>query len=202
MPELSKREKVIFIVLVFVTIGFLAMSYYAFFGRKEEIAFKLQADPAIPVGILDNEENFEDKSQIVIHIVGAVKNPGVYTLLEGDRVKDAIEIAGGALIDANLDGLNLAQKLQDEDKLYVPREGETEEETINGIISQDDGKVNINKAGLEELKTLPGIGPVMAQNIIDYRENNGPFKKLEDIKNVSGIGEKKFEQIRDKISIR
>ncbi|WP_245984593.1 helix-hairpin-helix domain-containing protein [Biomaibacter acetigenes] len=149
---------------------------------------------------------------MVVYVTGAVKNPGVYTLEDGMRVKDAIDLAGGILPEADLLRLNLAKKLHDEDKLYVPKIGEVSSEQpgqeslivadgTGGISSYSDGKININTASLSELDTLPGIGPTTAQKIIDYRTQNGPFKSIEDIKNVSGIGEKKFEQIKDKIKV-
>lgn len=208
MTELSKREKIILGLLVAVLLGFCIMTYYAFFKDQNEIAFKFEDEPTVPVEADGNSKTKDDKEDIVVYVIGAVKTPGVYSLQEDSRIKDAIEIAGGPLEDADLLILNLAEKLQDEDKLYVPRQGEINKDVQNisdqnfGISSKDDDKVNINTATLEELKTLPGIGPATAQKIIDHRSENGLFKTIEDIKNVSGIGDKKFEQIKEKITAR
>jgi len=205
MFDFSKREKILLGLLLVLIISVVTISYYAFFRKEPEVAFKLQEEPAIPVTAPVQTQ------KIVVHVAGAVKNPGVYTLEEGQRVKDAIEVAGGPLPEADLLRLNLAQKLQDEDKLYVPKIGETpeqpEQENISygatvGIVTKNDGKININTADETELIKLPGIGPATAQKIIDYRKTNGSFKSIEEIKNVSGIGDKKFEQIKDKIKVK
>jgi len=205
MLDFSKREKILLSLLLLLIISIIAISYYAFFKKEPEIAFKFQDEPAVPVTAPVQTE------KIVVYVVGAVKNPGVYTLDEGRRVKDAIEIAGGPLPEADLQRLNLAQKMNDEDKLYVPRIGETSEQSDQengfyeptvGIVTKNDGKININTADEAELTKLPGIGPATAQKIIDYRTNKGPFKSIEEIKNVSGIGDKKFEQLKDKIKVK
>lgn len=208
MTELSKREKILLSFLIVVLLGFFIIAYYTFFKDQNEITFKFEDEPAIPVEATENNENKNDKEDIMVYVIGAVKFPGVYSLEEGSRVKDAIEIAGGPLEDSDLIVLNLAEKLQDEDKLYVPKQGEIDEKIQNiadqnfGISTKDDGKININTATIEELKTLPGVGPATAQKIIEYRSESGFFKTIEDIKNVSGIGDKKFEQIKEKITIR
>lgn len=206
--DLSKREKIFLSLLVAVLLGFFILAYYTFFKDQNEIAFKFEDEPAIPVEANENNENKNDKEDIMVYVIGAVKSPGVYSLEDGARIKDAIDIAGGPLEDADLLVLNLAEKLQDEDKLYVPKQGEVDVDAEKmpdanfGISSKDDGKININTATLEDLKTLPGIGPATAQKIIEYRSENGLFQTIEDIKNVSGIGEKKFEQIKEKITAR
>lgn len=120
MFDFSKREKILLGLLLALIISVVSITYYAFFRKSPEIAFKLQDEPAIPV-----TAPVMEVEKIVVHVAGAVKNPGVYTLEEGKRVKDAIEIAGGHLPEADLLRLNLAQKLHDEDKLYVPKIGET-----------------------------------------------------------------------------
>lgn len=206
MFDFSKREKILLGLLLILTISTISISYYAFFKKEPEIAFKLEDTPAVPV-----TAPVAEAEKIVVHVAGAVKNPGVYILEEGQRVKDAIDIAGGPLPEADLLRLNLAQKIHDEDKLYVPKIGETPEQSEQendlygatvGISSKNDGKVNINTADETELTKLPGIGPATAQKIIDYRTTNGSFKSIEDIKKVSGIGDKKFEQLKDKIKVK
>jgi competence protein ComEA len=145
---------------------------------------------------------------IVVHVVGAIARPGVYYLPAGSRVQDAIQAAGGLLPEANSQVLNLAALLQDGGRVSVP----TAPPALPpmGTISQPDVRsptlgiqypININTASLAELDSLPGIGPITAQLIIDYRENKGPFKSIEDIMNVSGIGPKTFEEIKDLITV-
>lgn len=143
---------------------------------------------------------------ILVHIAGQVNSPGLLKLKEGDRVYDAIELAGGLKNEADLGRINLARKLADEEKVYIPKLGEELEETTNDYVklSGDGGinsKIDINSASKEDLMTLPGIGDKTADKIINYRLEN-KFKKVEDIKNVSGIGDKKFEQIEALIRVR
>lgn len=210
MSELSRREKILLVLLIAAVLGFCVMAYYAFYEKQNEVIFDLDdEDPSVPVeSSVEDQADGKKNQDILVYVVGAVKSPGVYTLNEGSRVKDAIEIAGGPLSDADLLVLNLAEKLQDEDKIYIPKQGEVDEVTQGkssqniGLSSKDDGKININTADISELEILPGIGPATAQKIIDYRNENGRFKSIEEIKNVSGIGDKKFEQIKDKITSR
>ncbi len=178
----------------------------------------------------DNTEDskigiLEKKKTVTVHVIGEVNSPGVVTLEEGARIIDAINASGGKTEEADLSKINLAYIIEDGVQIYVPSITETskigenkEDDEIkyitdgpgDGIIisspSQDkeDEKqvmVNINTANLEKLKTLPGIGDSTAQKIIDYREQNGKFKTIEDLKNVSGIGESKFNNIKDKITV-
>lgn len=152
--------------------------------------------------------------ELAVHVAGAVSNPGVYYFPEGTRIIAAVEKAG-PLPEADLNSLNLAQQLVDGSKIYVPRQGEASQSSDSSIsqnrnpfagsasTSQNDAKkVNINTASADELdKTLPGIGPTLAQRIVDYRDQHGPFRSPEDLKNVSGIGERRFEQIKDLVTI-
>lgn len=154
---------------------------------------------------LEFEEFEEVKGPVIVDVKGAVSTPGLYETKEGDRVLDAIALAGGLLEIADEKQINLAQKVFDEMVIYVPEKGESDEgfPSIMGgsADGRSDGKVNINRADSSELETLPGIGPAKAQAIVDYREQQGPFKKVEDIQNVSGIGEKTFEKLEDSISV-
>ncbi len=143
---------------------------------------------------------------IVVYITGAVPRPGVYALAQGSRVQDAISAAGGFLADADKTGLNLARALEDGEQLDIaytsgsspvigtPIPAPTEAPSNSELI-------NINTASQTELESLPGIGPTTAQKIIAYREANGPFAKIEDIVNVSGIGPGTFEKIKDLITV-
>jgi competence protein ComEA len=139
---------------------------------------------------------------IRVHVSGAVRHPDVYELPPGSIVKDAIEVAGGPASDADLDGVNLAVELRDQQQVYVPRQGEVAPMApAVGGGGAPAGPVNINTATATELETLPGVGPKTAEAIVEYREANGPFGSIEDIMNVPGIGEGTFEKIRDGITV-
>lgn len=160
--------------------------------------------------ISSNVEN----EKIKIYITGEVNKPGVYELKVNSRVEDAITIAGGTTSNANLQDVNLAFILDDAMKIYIPNKNDiTEEKPIissdssssvalsSGNDSSNSSKININKATLSDLEKIPGVGPSIAQKIITYREENGKFSSIDDLKNVSGIGSKKFETIKDYISV-
>lgn len=145
-----------------------------------------------------------------VHVAGAVVRPGVYNLDDGSRVADAIEAAGGFLVEADKNSLNLAAFLEDGERLDVPYVAGfvAEEEQGFVVISEGtpsplagDGLININTASIEELDKLPGIGQTTAIRIIDYRTLNGPFAAIEDIINVSGIGTATYEEIKDLITV-
>jgi competence protein ComEA len=139
---------------------------------------------------------------INVYVSGAVRKPDVYALPLNSIVKDAITAAGGATADADLDRINLATRLADQMQVYVPRQGEAAPPPSNG--SSPDSpteKININTGSVEELDKLPGIGPAIAKAIIDYRTKYGPFKKIEDINAVKGIGDALFEKIKDQITV-
>ncbi len=150
---------------------------------------------------------------VVVHVSGAVADPGVYALPTGSRVKDAIESAGGLSPDASIQGLNLAAQLQDGDLIWIPAIPKANPETSNPdkIPSEDQapistpastGLININTATLEELDTLPGIGPVKAQSIIDHRNEHGPFNSIEAIQDVVGIGPVTYEGLKELITVQ
>lgn len=130
---------------------------------------------------------------LVVHVSGAVNNPGVYTMPSGSRIQDAIDAAGGPSKNADIHRLNLAEILFDGRKVHVPSL-DTQKE------SEEDGLVNINTATAKELETLPNIGPSRAQKIIQYRETHGPFSSIEEITKVSTIGPKIFDSIKDLIT--
>ena len=154
----------------------------------------------------------EEINYIVLHITGEVKNPGVIQLEENSRLIDAIEKAGGLTENADVDKINLAYMVSDGQKIYVPsiydKEGKNyitqdsgENVIVNDFTLKSNSKVNINTALQTELETLKGIGPSMALKIIKYRKENGKFNSIEEIKNVPGIGDAKFEAIKDDICI-
>lgn len=158
------------------------------------------------------ETNIQDFQQkCIVYVCGNVKNPGVYELLPGSRINDALVLAGGALPGSDLNSINLAEKISDGQKIYIPKIGEVQSQsslssstggTKQETISEDERKININTATKEELKTLNRIGDKLAERIIEYRQKHGPFKSIEEIKNVNGIGEKIFESIKDSITVQ
>ena len=148
---------------------------------------------------------------ILVHVAGAVREPGVYALMPDDRVLDAVEAAGGLSADADVDQVNLADHLQDAMRLYIPAKGEATPAAptpipavrSGGVIGvQASGLVNINSASQAELETLPHIGEALAGRIIAYRQANGPFERSEDIMQVAGIGDKTYADLRDLITVQ
>ncbi|WP_336046347.1 helix-hairpin-helix domain-containing protein [Solibacillus ferritrahens] len=159
------------------------------------------------------ETEMEDTPQtIIVDVKGAVKFPGVYTLSEEQRIIDAIEAAGGYTDDANPMLINHAQKLQDEMVVYIPNSSEDALEEMELFLQMTEinstssgnssGKININKAAESELTQLPGIGPSKASAIIQHRSEQGNFRTVEDLKQVTGIGDKTFEQLKDLIDVK
>jgi competence protein ComEA len=148
---------------------------------------------------------------IIVDVRGAVNKPGVYTLPSGSRVQDALVLAGDVTSSADTRPLNLARRLNDGEQIYVPRIGEVTPTVVaapgrgvplNAPTKIPGGKININTGTLAELDTLPGIGPAIAQRILDYRAQNGDFKTSEDLKKVRGIGDAVFDQIKDLIAVQ
>lgn len=157
---------------------------------------------------VENKEN-EDNSSKMCQIDGCVNKPGVYSFKKDDRIKDIIDLAGGFTKDADTKSINLAMKLKDEMKIFIPSKNEISKlqnhNTENSqIVTLKDNNstnlVNINTADSNKLQTLPGIGPSKAKKIIEFREKN-QFKKIEELKNVDGIGEKTFESLKSLITI-
>ena len=152
----------------------------------------------------EKEEPLE-QDLITVDVKGAVKSPGIYNLPVGSRVHDAVQKAGGLTEEADSKSLNLAQKVSDEALVYVPSKGEeaTSQQTASGTppSSSKEKKVNLNKASLEELKQVKGLGGKRAQDIIDHREANGKFKSVDELKKVSGIGAKTIEKLKDYVTV-
>ena len=151
-----------------------------------------EAEPVI----VENVE--ESLSKIVVHVAGAVEKPGVYTLQEGERVEDALQMAG-VLLDADIDALNRASVLSDGQKIVVPVKNAGNQQMEKEAV--EDGLISINQADLNQLMTLPGIGEVKAQAILEYRTQHGGFSSIEELRQVNGIGESIFSQIKNKIKI-
>ena len=155
-----------------------------------------------------SSENEDQAAEVVVYVCGEVNDPGVYHLPNKSRVCDAIESAGGMTDDAGRDFWNLASEVYDSQMIYVPTKEEVESGNVpkpdtenTDVSSGDSSKININTASKEELMTLAGIGESKADNIIKYRQENGSFSSVEDLTNVSGIGESIFNKIKDSITV-
>jgi competence protein ComEA len=152
-------------------------------------------------------------AEVVVHVSGAVKQAGVYRLAPDSRVADAIEQAGGASENADLDALNLAEPLQDGQKIHVPRKGEASAPTTASVSPPRTPRrapqaaavqfpINLNTATAEQLEAIPGIGPVLAQRIIEYRQTHGRFQSVDELLEVRGIGPKRLESMRPYVTVR
>ena len=153
----------------------------------------------------EEKEESPEQDLITVDVKGAVKSPGIYDLPVGSRVHDAVQKAGGLTDEADSKSLNLAQKVSDEALVYVPTKGEeaASQQVASGTTASTskDKKVNLNKASLEELKQVKGLGGKRAQDIIDHREPNGKFKSVDELKKVSGIGAKTIEKLKDYVTV-
>ena len=157
------------------------------------------------------EGSEKDKSKVTVDVKGAVVKPGVYTLKASARVTDAIQEAGGMTEDADAKSVNLAASLSDEEVIYVAtkdenlsvlgQSGTSQVSDKGGQTNAKDGKINLNTATAEELQTISGIGAKRAEDIIAYRESHGGFQSVDDLKNVSGIGDKTLDKIRESIYV-
>ena len=183
-----------------VVIG-IAVLFFWFHGYDEEPQLKSNAE-----GTSSESSQYSEKpddsvqeEDIYVDIDGAIKNPGVYKVSEGTRLFQVIELAGGLKENASTESLNRAETLYDGQKITIySTDTQNYEESPNDT---KNGRVNINTADSITLQTIPGIGPSKAERIIDYRNTEGKFKKIEDIKNVTGIGDATFENIKDYITV-
>lgn len=153
----------------------------------------------------DREEAGAGDRLLQVHIAGAVAAPGVYELAEGARAVDGVNAAGGAVPEADLDRINLAAPLQDGQQLYVPRRGEETPSTGAGAPGEEPpgamARVNVNRAGVDALQQVPGIGPVLAARIVAYRQAHGPFQSVDELTRVQGIGPRSLENMRPYIYV-
>lgn len=182
------------VLLLLVSVGGLL-------PKKEEAVEETEA-AVTTVMAEKTEESTTLEAVIFVDIKGEVKKPGVYQMKVGDRVKDAIDAAGGLTAEADSQKVNLAQRVEDQMVIVVPKVGEEAEAIPAGATSKEvakEGKVNINTATVEELKTLKGVGEKKAEAIIEYRKKNGSFKTKEDLMKVRGIGKKLFESFEERI---
>ena len=156
----------------------------------------------------ETDDDAKENEAMKVHITGQINREGVYEIKDGDRLEDLINKAGGLSPDADSKSLNLAMKLEDQMKIYIPSKDEildqedasTDQIISNADLSSQEGKININEASKEELMTLPNIGEKRAQAIIDYRQSK-KFETIEEIKNVTGIGDKFYQAMQDLITV-
>ena len=187
------RNKILYILIVLVFLGV----FWGWYHFKEVSDATIQVSDSVSLNKEEDEAGKSEQGEMMVHITGAVNQPGVVLLNQNARLIEAIEMVGGLTEAADVDSLNLARKLQDEEKIYIPTIGEVSKAGTDN----ENSKININTASLEELKSLPGVGDVIAQGIIDYREKHGGFKQLEELKNVTRIGDKIYEGLSESISI-
>ena len=216
---LGHKAVVVAMLVVIAMASGLAMA--SFGDRSGNVSFEraVASGSSVEPGSSDPSDDESDESsskafaetEVYVDVDGAVARPGVYRLKDGARVSQAIDAAGGLTAEADVTGLNRASKVTDGQKIYVPTVGEQQAAlaaggaeggaaTVSGA-GTSSGLVNINTASAAELQTLSGIGPSMAQSIIDERTQNGAFASVDDLMRVSGIGEKKLAKIKDCICV-
>lgn len=198
------------IIVGLLLFGILGLNHFGTHHKEDNLNINLEKKVStITEKKVPMISHVKDKvsNQVTVDVKGAVNHPGVYSLPSQSRVTDAIKRAGGLSNLADSKSVNLAQKLQDETVIYVAQKGEkitvVEEEKANIIATQGNskGKINLNKADLSSLQTISGVGAKRAQDILDYRDSQGGFKTIDDLKNVSGIGEKTLEKLRQDVTI-
>jgi competence protein ComEA len=179
-------------LVVLAAIGLLAGYGMAMRARPEPVSVQLTPAPSPE----------ESTGTVYVHVGGAVERSGLYELPPGSRVNDALEAAGGATANADIDAVNLAAPVSDGDKVLIPERGETQGPPDQGG-SGGSGQqlININTASASDLEALPGIGPALAQRIVAFREERGGFRTIEELLEVSGIGPRTFENLRDLVTV-
>ena len=210
MDILNKKQKIIIMIMLISMLLFIGYYIVSKTNNSQYVELETEENKVIE-NTITNKETFENEEKIIIHVTGAVKNKGIVEIKKGLRISDAINAAGGITEEADLSKINLAYAVEDGQKIYVPSINDQE---MTDIITSDAGenvleysnekndKVNINTASQTELETLNGVGPSTALKIINYREECGGFEKIEDITNVPGIGEAKFESMKEHICVK
>lgn len=219
------NNKIIIIIIVLIICVFICIYFFTRNSMKEE--YNEIENYEINENVTNDEQIDEEEKEeeIIVHVTGAVKKEGIVHLKVGARISDAIDAAGGVTDETNISQVNLAYELEDGQKIYIPsindkKNDETEqilekeyvtsepgdeialEEHTEESAKKEKGKININLADEIELQEIPGVGEATAKKIIEYREQNGKFKNIEDIKNVKGIGEGKYEEMKENICIK
>lgn len=214
------KEKGWWLVVAFLLGGGLTLAYQQFFQASapdqtplfaeeltENETEEVDAEPLSPASSNEQAAAAEEVEEWSVDVKGAVKQPGVYPVTAGERVIDVLDRAGGLSEEADETALNLALKVTDQMVIYVPRPGE-EQPTASPVLTsqasgnaEGSGAVNLNTATAEELQTLSGIGEKKAADIISYREAHGPFKQVDDLLQISGIGEKTLDKFREQVTV-
>ncbi len=214
MKKLTKKEVILIIIFIVSVVFFNIKEFRVKMNEKLVINEKLNENDTRESQEKDmmNEDNsLKDTSnkiveplEIKVDICGAVQKPGVITLKEGDRLEDAIRKAGGLTEKADIFRINRSEIIYDGKKIIIPEVGQDINIELIGTMStlEKDNKININIASKKELMKLDGVGESISKRIIKYRQENKGFKSIEDIMNVSGIGESKFEHIKDSIKVK
>ena len=207
MIEFIKQRKIVIIICILVII-LVGWKIY------DSSNFETEEESQIMDSNIQESKTEDEEELVIVHVTGEVKKPGVVRVKEGSRVEDIVKAAGGLTENADISNINLAYVVEDGTKIRIPStDDEKQEEYITqsigeGIIMQEESNnsrgsiVNINTANETELEELPGIGASIAGRIIEYRNKNGKFKSIEDIKNVTGIGDSKFEKIKESIRVK
>ena len=212
MEELIEKIKEYKIIVICASLGLVLAGFFLLKPVAQTPAkeTKVQTEvTTVPKDSTDEKEDGNQKEEVVeqdlitVDVKGAVKSPGIYDLPVGSRVNDAVQKAGGLTDNADSKSLNLAQKISDEALVYVPTKEEVanQESYSNATGNKESKKVNLNKASLEELKQVKGLGAKRAQDIIDHRESNGNFKSVDELKKVSGIGAKTIEKLKEYVTV-
>ena len=219
--DFNKKNKILLIVIVAIV---AIISYYFIFDRKEEwlnnqeqnLEIKEEIKTNDQIENNSNEQQLKKNENIIVHVSGAVNKEGIVELKNNSRIIDAIDKAGGLKDEADITNINLAYIIEDGMKIHIPSKEEKESTIIvesnidSGTVGQSNEiksnnnkklKININTATKTDLETLPGIGESTALKIIEYRKEKGKFKLIEDIKQVNGIGENKFNKIKELITV-
>lgn len=198
IDKIKKGLKIFLIVLLIIL--FINIMNKDFFNQEDK---DIKVDKVFNMGTKDSlGETSDDAGYIYTHITGEIKKPGVYKMKVGTRMDDLVKEAGGLTDEADIDLINLSEKLVDEERIIVPAKGAANntDETSHAASAVQTKKININTADINELTSIPGVGEKTAQKIIDYREKK-KFKKIEDVMNIDGIGENKFKNMKDYISV-
>jgi len=206
VKDKKKTARAAAVVLLFIAAAAMA---FGNFSNTESHDIAILSEEDGEREDLADEEKEEDWDIIYIHVSGAVLHPGVIQLKEGSRVFEAVDLAGGMTEEAHKDSVNLAAVVLDGEQVYIPTKKEAEQGgggVKNSDVSSYSGnsaekKININKADSSALQNLKGVGPAMAEKIIQYRTEAGGFKAIEDLKKVKGIGDKTFEKLKDQICV-
>ena len=212
MEELIEKIKEYKIIVICVSLGLVLGGFLLLKPVAQTPAKESNLQSEVTAVSKDSTDEKDDKNQkeevmdqdlITVDVKGAVKTPGIYDLPVGSRINDAVQKAGGLTDNADSKSINLAQKISDESLVYVPTKGEDTSQATqsNASNSKENKKVNLNKASVEELKQVKGLGAKRAQDIIDHRDTNGKFKSVDELKKVSGIGAKTIEKLKDYVTV-